>query len=134
MEPQTAAAPATPHNTSFNVIRILALPWVPPTFAAVIFVLVTYVASDTVPAAKLATITNIHSLPGSSISAYVAEPDYPQGYVPEKQSDGEFAQIEVGKLVLYYEVVMLFTALVIGIGACTPRAGARKQAEPALGT
>ena len=97
------------------------------TFAATACVLVMYVASHTVRAVKVAVTRNTHSLHASSISAFIAEPDYPPDYVPEKQSDGEFAQIKVGRLALYYEMVMLFTALVIGIGALVRRVQVRED-------
>jgi len=126
MATQPAAAPARVPKVSFSVIRIVAR-WLLRTIAAIVCVLVMYVASHTVPAAKLAVTQNTPSLPGSSISAYVAEPDYTQDYVPEKQSDGEFAQIKVGRLALYYEMMMLFTGLVIGIGAIVRRVQVRED-------
>jgi len=127
MATQTAAAPARVHEVSFDVIRIMALRSLLRSVAAIACVLVMYVASHTVPAVKVAVTQNTPSQPTNSISAYIAEPDYTQDYVPEKQSDGEFAQIKVGKLVLHYEMVMLFTALVIGIGALVRRVQVRED-------
>ena len=126
MATQTAAAAAAAPNISFNMIRTLAWPWLLRTIAAIACVLVMYVASHShaVPAAAVAVTGNT---PGSSISPHIAEPDYTQDYVPEKQSDGEFAQIKVGRLALYYEMVMLFIALGIGIGALARRVQMRED-------
>src|SRR5215467_1965048 len=121
MATQAAAAHARVPKVSFSVILTVALRRLLVTIAAVACVLVMYVASHPVRAAKLADAQNTPSLPGSSISAYVTEPDYSQDYVPQKQSQPEFREINNGRLALYYEIVMLFFALAIAIGAIVCR-------------
>jgi len=93
--------------------------------AAIACVAVMCFNSPSVAATRVVTLNTL-SLPGSSISPSLAEPDYPQEYVPKKQSGSELGVISGGQLALYYEILILFFALGIAIGALLCRGNTNK--------
>jgi hypothetical protein len=85
------------------------------TIVAVIAVL--SLTCQTLSAAAKSVKSSTESPGETSISTDKTDPDYMQDYVPQGQPEREYLEINNGTLAFYYEMVMLFFVLAIGIGA-----------------
>jgi len=109
-------------NLPSGVVRALAPPWLRIIVAMFAVLCLT---CQTFSAAAKSVNPNTESPGETSISADPTDPDYTQDYVPQEQPKREYMEINNGRLALYYEIVMLLFALVLGIGAiiCRERTG-----------
>ena len=81
------------------------------------------------------------SLREFSVFADTTDPDYMQDYIPQRQTEGNLTRMSNSRLVLYYEIVVLFFALPIAIGALVcgdtrasafPRSTSEKRPFPTI--
>jgi hypothetical protein len=104
-------------NTS-GTVRAMA----PPMLCTIVAMIAVFcLTCQTLSAAAKSVSPNTESPGEFSISADKTDPDYTQDYVPQEQPEREYIEINNGRLALYYEMVMLFFALAIGIGAIVCR-------------
>jgi hypothetical protein len=109
--------PATAAITPLRLSRIPSFHLLNSTIAALVWVPLICVGSHAVGNTKGTLKPNPFSLTRLVISADLQDPDYTSDYVRQKQAGLDRAEISSARLVLYYEMLMLFFAFVIAIGA-----------------